>query len=143
MNYTVHSVMYSYYFFSIAGFKGIARKIAMLITTMQITQMIGGTVVTAMSAYYYYEGGKNECFVDPANFKMGLGMYSSYFCLFAVLFYNKYVKPKPKDGTARKAAKDSNKDEVCGMDVGRDGAGFFHQKPAKSTPGPTKSGKSE
>jgi len=149
MNYTVHSVMYSYYFFSIAGFKGIARKIAMLITTMQITQMIGGTVVTAMSAYYFYEGGKDECFVDPANFKMGLGMYSSYFCLFAVLFYNKYMKPKDAGSSssgAAKAAKDSSKDEVCGMDVGRDGAGFFHQKgkPGSSAPpSPTKRGKSE
>jgi len=146
MNYTVHSVMYSYYFFSIAGFKNIARKVAMLITTMQIAQMVGGTVVTALSAYFFYQGGKDECFVDPANFKMGLGMYSSYFALFSVLFYNKYMTPKVSAGSA--AAKDSTKNEVCGMDVGRDGAGFFHQKGSKdgatsAPPSPTKKGKSE
>ena len=140
MNYTVHSVMYSYYFFSIAGFKGIARKVAKLITTMQIAQMISGTVVTAFSAKYYYEGGKDMCFVDPANFKMGLGMYSSYFCLFSVLFYNKYLVPKTP------GVKKPTKDELCGMDVGRDGAGFFHKKggDATSPPGsPTKETKSE
>jgi hypothetical protein len=32
--------------------------------------------------------------VDPANFKMGLAMYVSYFWLFAVLFINKYFGPK-------------------------------------------------
>jgi hypothetical protein len=95
---------------------------------MQIAQMVGGTVVTVMSGYWWYTRGtdtegKAVCAVDPANFKMGFGMYLSYFILFAVLFYDKYIAPK------RKAA-DEVIEKICGVDVttGADGAGFFHVK---------------
>ena len=95
---------------------------------MQIAQMVGGTVVTVLSGYWWYtEGtdatGTHVCAVDPANFKMGFGMYLSYFILFAVLFYNKYIAPQ-------KETVKGVKDKICGVDVntGADGAGFFHVK---------------
>eukprot|EP00854_Cymbomonas_tetramitiformis_P008544 gene8544-10141_t len=55
------------------------------------------------------------CAVDPANFKLGFVMYASYFVLFTVLFWNKYLaSPKPrsaspetaKDVKERRASKD-------------------------------------
>ncbi len=36
------------------------------------------------------------CLVHPSNYKMGLAMYTSYFGLFAVLFYNLYINPAGK-----------------------------------------------
>lgn len=120
MNFSVHSIMYGYYFFAIIGMKGIARKIAPSITTIQIAQMLVGTVVTAMSAYWHGQEGVS-CKVDPANFKMGLGMYMSYFILFASLFYDKYIAKEPKNNEPKK--------NICGGDVTdkTDSAGLFHR----------------
>ena len=39
-NYTVHSVMYTYYFLMAAGLHKLARPCAPIITTMQILQMM-------------------------------------------------------------------------------------------------------
>jgi hypothetical protein len=119
-----------YYFLSISGYGSIARKFAFLITTMQISQMIGGTVATALSAYFYSTGGHAECAVDPANFKMGLGMYGSYFILFSMLFKDKYF---PTKGEKKKEEK-----EVCGVNVGEDGAGLFPNNPDATPDGDEK-----
>lgn len=96
MNFSVHSVMYLYYFIMILGYKELARKFAMFITIVQLSQMVVGSVVTGFSAYQYWygESGAEGCHVDPANFKMGLGMYLSYFMLFAKLFWDKYFASK-------------------------------------------------
>eukprot|EP00038_Savillea_parva_P007422 m.170039 g.170039 ORF g.170039 m.170039 type:complete len:307 (-) comp13185_c0_seq1:139-1059(-) len=121
MNYFVHSVMYSYYFFMIIGQKWIAKLIAKQITSLQLLQMAIGLTVTLHSARIHWEGGKEACSVDAANYKMGLGMYFSYLILFAMLFYDKYLK-KPEDKPASGKRK-----EVCGVDVSqvRDSAGMF------------------
>src|SRR4051812_34483448 len=86
----------------------------MLITTLQIVQMIVGTAITLLSGYWsvlssslggchtgmrrLYESGMAGCHIDGANVKMGLAMYVSYFILFSILFYEKVSSP---DGHTR------------------------------------------
>ena len=51
MNYTVHAIMYFYFGLTQCGDGGrkFAKKFAMIITTMQLTQMVIGIVVTVAS----------------------------------------------------------------------------------------------
>lgn len=89
MNYSVHSIMYSYYFMSNMGLRHIVRPIAPIITTVQILQMLGGIAVTVTAAYAHSSDPKS-CYTDAANWKLGLGMYGVYLLLFCVLFANLY-----------------------------------------------------
>eukprot|EP01064_Diplonema_japonicum_P033585 TRINITY_DN665_c0_g1_i1.p1 TRINITY_DN665_c0_g1~~TRINITY_DN665_c0_g1_i1.p1 ORF type:complete len:296 (+),score=50.86 TRINITY_DN665_c0_g1_i1:155-1042(+) len=114
MNYTVHSIMYLYYMITILGlFRPFTKAIAPFITTIQILQMVMGMTVTYFSAVWHMEGGVEECYVTPSNYKMGLGMYTIYFILFAFLFKNLYCA----GGTKTKKQK-----EFCGA---HDAAGHF------------------
>jgi len=114
MNFTVHSVMYTYYTFMAARLQHLVTKFAFLITTVQILQMAMGAYVTFISARRHWVSGEDACYVDPANYKMGLAMYSSYFVLFASLFWNKYVSgPRQKAGTGR----NESREELCGVDL--------------------------
>ena len=54
MNYSVHSVMYLYYFLSIAGLRRLARPIAPIITVVQIAQMAVGSGVTLLAARAHF-----------------------------------------------------------------------------------------
>lgn len=100
MNYGVHSVMYAYYCAMALRYRKFASSLAPAITILQITQMVVGTGVTAYSAAVHSSGG--ECSVDPANYKMGLMMYMSYFSLFCMLFYAKYLSPEAKSAKSKK-----------------------------------------
>lgn len=100
MNYSVHAVMYLYYFLMNAGFYSLVRPIAPLITAIQILQMVGGMVVLASVAYYLENG--EECAMDRANYKLGLLMYFSYFVLFAILFWDKYVASKGSNKSSQR-----------------------------------------
>merc|ERR1719427_2378378 len=94
MNYLVHSVMYTYYAFKAAKFR-VPRGIAMVITTLQLIQMIVGTLVNYWT-YQLKEDGM-ECQVSDTNIKLSLLMYISYFVLFARFFYNAYFQDKKVD----------------------------------------------
>eukprot|EP00659_Diplonema_papillatum_P016479 gene16479-25266_t len=97
MNYSVHSVMYCYYMFTSLGvMRKMTKAVAPFITLIQIMQMVVGMVVTAASAVWNRHGGTEECDVNPANYKMGIAMYSCYFILFAFLFNNLYLRPGGK-----------------------------------------------
>lgn len=89
MNYFVHSWMYSYYALKAMGFKP-PRFIAMMVTTMQLVQMVVGFFVTG-AAYYYIMNGEKECHATTLNIVSGLLMYFSYFVLFAMYFYKTYL----------------------------------------------------
>lgn len=89
MNYSVHSVMYFYYFMANVGYFKLVRPFAMLITIGQILQMVGGMAVLISVQLKLWEGV--PCRNDPANIRLGLFMYFSYFVLFCILFYEKYV----------------------------------------------------
>ena len=92
MNFVVHSFMYTYYFIMATKYHHWAVPLAPILTSLQILQMAIGTYVMVHSAREFYRTQGEGCFVDPANFKMGLVMYTSYMVLFCLLFYDKYVR---------------------------------------------------
>lgn len=71
----------------------------MFITTLQLTQMVVGIVVTVTSVVYHARGV--TCYVSLTNSALGLLMYASYFVLFLQLFLSHYVysKKKPQKGS--------------------------------------------
>ena len=104
MNFIVHSIMYTYYTFRALRYR-VPKIIAMVITSLQLVQMIIGCVVNYM-AFNYKQNGK-QCNVSDTNLKLSLLMYCSYFVLFARFFYNAYfVKSDRKPGTQTKLSED-------------------------------------
>mmetsp|Transcript_22362 Transcript_22362/g.71544 ORF Transcript_22362/g.71544 Transcript_22362/m.71544 type:complete len:367 (+) Transcript_22362:63-1163(+) len=91
MNYSVHGIMYAYFGLTQAGEgpKNFAKRFSMLITTLQLTQMVFGIAVTVSSVVYLSRGV--PCYVSLFNSLLGLGMYASYFVLFLQLFLSHYV----------------------------------------------------
>merc|ERR1719440_218445 len=107
MNYTVHAIMYFYFGLTQCGPKGrrVAKRFSMLITSLQLLQMVVGIVVTVASVVYHANG--MTCYVSLVNSVLGLVMYSSYFALFLQLFLNHYVykaKAKPAAGATAAAS---------------------------------------
>jgi len=39
----------------------------------------------------------DACYVDGANLKLGLAMYASYFVLFALFFWQRYMHPEEEN----------------------------------------------
>ena len=78
----------------------VPRSIAMVITTLQLVQMVVGCVVN----YWTYQMKQDglECQVSDTNIKLSLLMYISYFVLFARFFYNVYLKPKYSEKTKKR-----------------------------------------
>lgn len=111
MNYAVHTVMYLYYFLCALGLRKVIRPIAPLITAAQLLQMIVGTAVVLYTFYYSYFT-EQGCEVDRRTIRMGVGMYGSYFVLFAALFIRLYMskgakKPRAAEGSERAVANGS------------------------------------
>jgi len=94
MNYSVHSVMYFYFFMANIGFAKVMQPLAPFITSIQILQMVGGMTCLITVALMQSFGKMSDCNVDPANWKLGLMMYASYFLLFGWLFVQKYLPAK-------------------------------------------------
>ncbi|KNC50192.1 uncharacterized protein AMSG_06337 [Thecamonas trahens ATCC 50062] len=95
MNVAVHSFMYTYYGLTAMGhYRTMAKlKLNMVLTLTQLTQMVMGIVVLF---------AMRSCpSVQPWSFYIGLGMYFSYFLLFAKLFLDKYISPPPKRSLRR------------------------------------------
>lgn len=92
INYSVHAVMYFYYFLTALGFR---PRWARFVTTIQLSQMVVGMVVCMLNVYYMRIG--SPCSVDHENLKWGIIMYSSYFALFLKFFIERYMVPgRPK-----------------------------------------------
>ena len=91
VNYVVHTIMYMYY-----GLKArqinIPRKVNMLITSLQIAQMVFGLYVGVLMLMNRVE--MKPCGVSTSFIVCTLTMYMSYFVLFAIFFYNTYISPK-------------------------------------------------
>merc|ERR1712137_782056 len=83
------------------------QPLAPFITSIQILQMVGGIICLVTVAVMQNWG--SECSVDPANWKLGLMMYFSYFLLFGWLFVQKYLPnqsaKQSKTGTPEKVGK--------------------------------------
>ncbi|KAK7584144.1 hypothetical protein V9T40_005107 [Parthenolecanium corni] len=110
MNYCVHSLMYSYYAARAMGFFP-PRFIMMLITSLQITQMVIGCLVNYWS--YAYLKSNQSCHITVLNIQLSTCMYFSYFVLFGRFFYKSYLSPsgKKKPTSIPGSIYTSNKDE--------------------------------
>lgn len=123
MNYGVHAVMYAYYALQAVAsldtvtensrktMKVILRKVAPLVTTLQISQMAVGIFICC-AVYYFntfraaavaigsgnpiarYADGGPACDVTAENYLAGLLMYFSYFVLFMVFALERYIFPQ-------------------------------------------------
>ncbi|KAL7442273.1 hypothetical protein ACHAXH_007805 [Discostella pseudostelligera] len=104
MNYSVHAVMYGYYFL-------MAMKLRpkwfnpMVVTFMQLSQMFIGVGVTIVAFYYYSHPIEGQaCHIRKENNVAAFLMYGSYFYLFAQFFVARYYRVKVK-GEAKKKQK--------------------------------------
>jgi elongation of very long chain fatty acids protein 6 len=88
LNYIVHGIMYSYYALRALKFR-ISRWVSMIITTLQLTQMVIGCGVN-LQAWQYKKNGET-CQVTEENLKVSLIMYGTYFLLFAHFFLGSYI----------------------------------------------------
>jgi len=94
MNYSVHSIMYFYYFVCACGMRKLVRPFAPLITFLQIAQMVVGTLVEFYTIYQLHFTN-NDCMANSTNARLGTMMYVSYFILFTKLFIDNYIKKPP------------------------------------------------
>lgn len=120
MNYCVHGVMYSYYFLmTFAWGRKLVKRFSLYITISQLLQMVVGMAATIL-AFKWRGDGLKDCYVDAANNRMGLMMYSSYFVLFAFLFKKLYLTPGGKharvaSGRGSSANLPTEKDDICSV----------------------------
>mmetsp|Transcript_40746 Transcript_40746/g.93743 ORF Transcript_40746/g.93743 Transcript_40746/m.93743 type:complete len:297 (+) Transcript_40746:84-974(+) len=94
MNYSVHAIMYGYYFLMAIAAKDSAlkkflRSIAGMITAMQLSQMVVGIIVQ-VSSMMVFEDGSKTCALNKENLIAGGLMYGSYFLLFLEFFLKRY-----------------------------------------------------
>jgi elongation of very long chain fatty acids protein 6 len=94
MNYTVHATMYGYYFLMALKLKPKWFD-PMIVTAMQISQMIVGVTVT-LGGFYYFKTDPT-CHLTYENNTAALVMYGSYLFLFMQFFIERYWhNPAPK-----------------------------------------------
>ncbi len=67
----------------------ISRWVSMIITTLQLSQMIIGCWIN-LQAWQYKQNG-DMCQVTDENLKVSLIMYGTYFLLFAHFFLGSYI----------------------------------------------------
>lgn len=101
MNYCVHSAMYSYYALRAMGYKP-PRFISMVITTMQLSQMVVGCAINIWAYDYLKEAHNAPCHISHINVNLSIAMYFSYFILFARFFYASYLAPNARKGKTHK-----------------------------------------
>ena len=108
MNYSVHAIMYFYFGLTQCGptAKRYAKRVSMLITLLQLSQMVVGIAVTVSSLVYHARG--HVCYVSIANSILGLTMYASYFLLFFMLFQSLYLSKKRAKAKADEAKPSSS-----------------------------------
>lgn len=108
MNYTVHAVMYFYYY--LMALRVVPKWFpSWIITLMQITQMIIGTGIVCASLYFHFYGGKlfapGACRNAPSNLLVGGIIYASYLYLFVEFALKRFVFKGSKGDKADKAKK--------------------------------------
>ena len=93
MNFSVHSLMYSYYAIRAAGYK-LPKIFSMSITVSQIVQMIMGTYFVVYALVMKLSG--ERCDISSGRLAYALFMYMSYGVLFVNFFIQSYLKPRPQ-----------------------------------------------
>lgn len=96
MNYSIHSIMYTYYVFRALRFN-IPKWISITITSLQLLQMVVGIFVNLVGGYQLYIGNGSNCRVTHENIYFSFLLYFSFFLLFFHYFHNAYLK-KTKSG---------------------------------------------
>jgi elongation of very long chain fatty acids protein 6 len=120
MNYTVHAVMYFYYFLMCYRMKPKWFN-PQWITIMQISQMVIGSAVSVRSYYLLLSNGDNACQVTEENVFAGLLIYTSYLYLFSVFFIQRFLFPTVPKGSQAKAEKTApNTPVIPSSPVGKD-----------------------
>lgn len=100
MNFTVHSVMYFYYFCRAVHIW--PRSISpIFITVMQLTQMIAGFSILVRVAYIKWQGG--VCAVSKENLGYAFTMYASYAALFLHFLIMRFCIYKEKEAKKKVA----------------------------------------
>lgn len=99
MNYGVHSIMYTYYALkALPDLVRIPKWVSMLITSLQILQMVVGSYVVGAASYTKLLG--RHCDINTRMSIMGLTIYLSYLVLFSHFFYKAYLAPAPAKSRA-------------------------------------------
>lgn len=88
MNFFVHSIMYSYYTVRALHIR-VPKPVAIMITSMQIAQMIIGFCVAIYELAMKI--GKVPCKITLGQSIFSFSIYFSYFVLFSVFFYRAYM----------------------------------------------------
>merc|ERR1712232_751376 len=102
MNYSVHAVMYGYYFLMAVKMRPRWFN-PMVVTFMQLSQMFIGVGVTVVAFYYYSNPVAGEaCHIQKENNVAAFVMYGSYFYLFAQFFMGRYFKVRVNKGDQKK-----------------------------------------
>jgi elongation of very long chain fatty acids protein 6 len=91
MNYTVHSVMYSYYTLKAMKIR-VPLGISKLITTLQILQMIIGIAICGYASVL--KARKQSCDNDTVVLILSILVYCSYFVLFLNFYFKAYFVPQ-------------------------------------------------
>ncbi|XP_022110900.1 elongation of very long chain fatty acids protein 6-like [Acanthaster planci] len=94
MNFTVHSLMYTYYALKASKWVNIPTWVNIVITSLQIAQMFVGCFVNGYAYSIRSNGG--FCATTDANLRASFLMYLSYFVLFVHFFIETYVTSKRK-----------------------------------------------
>lgn len=97
MNYSVHAIMYFYYFLTAVGYR---PRWAQFVTISQLSQMVVGVFVCGLNVHYINQN--LPCNVDRENLKWGVIMYSSYFALFLKFFIERYFFKAPRAAATAK-----------------------------------------
>ena len=104
MNYTVHALMYFYFF--LMAIKAVPKWFnPMILTVFQISQMFVGVAVVCAAIYYHKYGtkiyptklGSKQCSNAESNLIAGVIMYASYLYLFIEFAFKRFIlKSKTK-----------------------------------------------
>lgn len=111
MNYTVHAFMYTYYALRAMRAR-LPRAAAMMVTVLQILQMVGGVFIGA-SVFRIKLMGR-ECQQTWNNLYFSFMIYFSYFLLFCNFFYCAYLKKGNRYKAAASEKEESQEVEVNG-----------------------------
>ncbi|KAI0986697.1 hypothetical protein GJ496_005905 [Pomphorhynchus laevis] len=130
MNYTVHAFMYTYYAFRAMRFN-IPRKLAMMVTAMQLSQMVVGCFVNAK--VYRVKQADQYCNVSWANIQWSFLMYFVYFLLFCAFFFQSYIiipsdKKKRSNISLKHDKKPMKSDENEGIKLAENQHDILHDK---------------
>ncbi|XP_074104668.1 very long chain fatty acid elongase 6 [Cotesia typhae] len=108
VNYTIHAMMYTYYALKAMRYSP-PTWIAIMITTLQIAQMIVGFAITIWVYQMYVSHGQRECHITMTNIRISALIYISYLVLFAKFFREAYMTKRNSstDKSIHKKSQDS------------------------------------